>query len=37
MKFSYPAIFYPEDDGRYSVIFQDLNELATYGVDTPHS
>ena len=31
MKFSYPAIFYPEDDGRYSVIFPDLNELATYG------
>lgn len=31
MKFSYPAIFYPEDDGRYSVIFPDLDELVTYG------
>lgn len=28
---TYPAIFYPETDGRYSVIFPDLNDLATYG------
>ncbi len=28
---TYPAIFYPEPDGRYSVIFPDLNDLATYG------
>lgn len=31
MNYIYPAIFYPEDDGRYSVIFPDLNDLATYG------
>lgn len=32
-KYAYPAIFYPEDDGKYSVIFPDLNNLATYGHD----
>ena len=31
--YSYPAIFYKEDDGRYSVIFPDLNGTATYGID----
>ena len=31
MNYIYPAIFYPEEDGRYSVIFPDLNDLATYG------
>ena len=31
MNYIYPAIFYPENDGRYSVIFPDLNDLATYG------
>lgn len=31
MNYIYPAIFYPEADGRYSVIFPDLNDLATYG------
>lgn len=31
MNYIYPAIFYHEDDGRYSVIFPDLNDLATYG------
>ena len=31
MNYIYPAIFYHEDDGRYSVIFPDLNYLATYG------
>jgi predicted RNase H-like HicB family nuclease len=31
MNYIYPAIFYPEDEGRYSVIFPDLNNLATYG------
>ncbi len=31
MNYIYPAIFYPEDNGRYSVIFPDLSDLATYG------
>ena len=31
MNYIYPAIFYPEEDGKYSVIFPDLNDLATYG------
>lgn len=31
MNYIYPAVFYPETDGRYSVIFPDLNDLATYG------
>lgn len=30
---SYPAIFYKEDDGGYSVIFPDLRHLATCGDD----
>jgi predicted RNase H-like HicB family nuclease len=30
MKYSYPACFYPEADGRYSVVFADF-ELATFG------
>lgn len=33
MKYAYPAVFYPEEDGRYSVVFPDLNELATFGDD----
>lgn len=31
MNYIYPAVFYPEDGGKYSVIFPDLNDLATYG------
>lgn len=31
MNYIYPAVFYPEEDGRYSVILPDLNGLATYG------
>ena len=31
MNYIYPAIFYPEDDGKHSVVFPDLNDLATYG------
>ena len=31
MNYIYPAVFYPEPDGRFSVIFPDLNDLATYG------
>ena len=30
MYYIYPAIFYPEEDGRFS-IFPDLNDLATFG------
>lgn len=33
MCYIYPAVFYREADGRYSVIFPDLNDLATYGND----
>lgn len=29
----YPACFYKEKDGRYTVIFPDLNHLATCGTD----
>ena len=29
----YPAIFYKESDGAYSVVFPDLNHLATDGSD----
>lgn len=31
-KYIYPACFYPEDNGQYSVIFPDFN-AATYGND----
>ncbi len=31
MNYIYPAIIYPETDEKYSVIFPDLNNLATYG------
>lgn len=31
MNYVYPAIFYPEENGTYSVIFPDLNDLATQG------
>jgi predicted RNase H-like HicB family nuclease len=34
MKYVYPACFYRESDGRYSVEIPDLN-LATYGDDLP--
>ena len=30
MKYTYPACFYQEDDGRFSVVFADF-ELATFG------
>ncbi len=30
MNYIYPAIFYPEANGKYSVIFPDLNDLATW-------
>jgi len=32
MKYVYPACFYPEEDGRFSVVFADF-ELATFGND----
>ena len=31
MKYIYPACFFPEDNGQYSVIFPDLGGIATYG------
>lgn len=31
MNYIYPAIFYPEENEVYSVIFPDLNNLGTYG------
>ena len=31
MKMAYPACFYPENNGSYSVIFPDLNYCATQG------
>lgn len=31
MNYIYPAVFYSEDNGQFSVIFPDLNGLATYG------
>ena len=31
MKYVYPACFYPETNGQFSVIFPDLNGIATYG------
>ncbi|MDR3337940.1 MAG: type II toxin-antitoxin system HicB family antitoxin [Treponema sp.] len=34
MKYVYPACFYPEEDGRFSVVFADF-DLATFGDDLP--
>lgn len=34
---SYPAIFYKEDDGGYSVIFPDLKGVSTCGDDLEHA
>ena len=31
MNYVYPAIFYPKENGTYSVIFPDLYDLATQG------
>jgi len=31
MKYVYPACFIPEENGQYSVIFDDLGGIATYG------
>ena len=33
MKLLYPACFYPESNGQYSVIVPDLDGVATYGND----
>lgn len=35
--YNYPAIFYKENDGKYSVIFPDLNHLSTYGINLDDS
>ncbi|MCL2018227.1 MAG: type II toxin-antitoxin system HicB family antitoxin [Oscillospiraceae bacterium] len=32
-KYIYPACFYPEENGQYSVVFNDLGGIATYGND----
>lgn len=37
MTYIYPAIFYPENDGKYSVIFPDLNDLTTFGDNLDHA
>ena len=37
MKAVYPAIFIPEDNGEYSVIFPDLTGCATCGDDLEHA
>ena len=34
MKYVYPACFYKEDDGRYSVAIPDF-DLSTFGDDLP--
>lgn len=31
MKYVYPACFYPESNGQYSVVFPDLDDISTYG------
>jgi len=31
LKYLYPACFYPEENGQFSVIFPDLGGIATYG------
>ena len=31
MKYVYPACFYPEEKGQFSVVFPDLGGIATYG------
>lgn len=31
MTYIYPACFYPEDNGQYSVVFPDLCGISTYG------
>jgi len=36
MKYAYPACFYQEDEGRFSVVFADF-ELATFGDDLADS
>lgn len=33
MRYIYPACFYLEENGQYSVIFSDLDNIATYGND----
>ncbi|MHC6202300.1 type II toxin-antitoxin system HicB family antitoxin [Breznakiellaceae bacterium SP9] len=33
MSYIYPACFYPEENEQYSVIFPDLDGIATYGND----
>lgn len=33
MKYVYPAVFYPEEEGAYSVLFPDLKGCVTQGDD----
>ena len=35
MKYVYPAMLYPEENGAYSVLFPDLKGCVTQGKDLP--
>ena len=35
MKYVYPAMLYPEENGEYSVLFPDLKGCVTQGKDLP--
>lgn len=37
MNYVYPAMIYPETDGRYSVVFPDFGGLATFGDTLPEA
>lgn len=35
MRYVFPAVFYPEENGEYSVLFPDLKGCVTQGQDLP--